>query len=141
MRGRPAAELLSLPVRLRGIQLGRPTDVVVDIAAGRAHGLDVLCGDGAHRFLPFAAVTIADHELTVTSALTLLEEAELSFYRARARTLADLRGRAFVRDGSPVGRLVDVEVASGGAIASVLVDDGGGVRRIEPDDGLALAAA
>ena len=54
MRGRAAAELLSLPVRLHGIQLGRPVDALLDARVDRVLGFEVLCGDGAHRFLPFA---------------------------------------------------------------------------------------
>ena len=47
-----ADELLRLPVRLHGIQLGRPVDVLLDAEAWRVVGLDVLCGDEVHRFLP-----------------------------------------------------------------------------------------
>src|SRR4051812_40952886 len=101
MRGRPGEELLALPVRLRGIQLGRPVDLLVDLAAGRVHGVAVLCGDDVNRFLPFAAVTVRDDELCVSSALTMLEERELAFYRQRATTLSQLRGAALERDGLP----------------------------------------
>jgi hypothetical protein len=137
MRCRPAEELLGLPVRLRGIQLGRPVDLIVDLDAARVHGFDVLCGDEVHRFLPFAAVTPRADELAVSSALTMLEERELAFYRDRAATLARLRGAALERDGVPVGRLRDVVVAEDGALESVLVDDG---EAVSPD-GLRLATA
>jgi hypothetical protein len=137
MRGRPAEELLALPVRLRGIQLGRPADLIVDLASGRAHGFDVLCGDEVHRFLPFAAVTPRTDELAVSSALTMLEERELAFYRDRAATLGGLRGAALERDGVPVGRLRDVIVAEDGTLESVLVDDGETVSA----EGLRLATA
>lgn len=141
MRGRPAAELLKLPVRLRGIQLGRPVELLVDLAAGRAHGFDVRCGDAIHRFLPFAAVTVGEDELSVSSALTMLEEAELAFYRDRASALGALRGAELERDGVPVGRFADVVVGAGGALEAVLVETGSGVRPVEPDDGLRLATA
>ena len=137
MRGRPAEELLALPVRLRGIQLGRAVDLIVDLTSGRAHGFDVLCGDEVHRFLPFAAVTPRDDELAVSSALTMLEERELAFYRDRAATLGRLRGAALERDGAPVGRLRDVVVGEHGRLESVLVDDG---EPVSPD-GLRLATA
>ncbi len=52
MRGRRGRELLSLPVRVHGIQLGRPADLLVDVASDRVLGIDVRCGDGVHRFLP-----------------------------------------------------------------------------------------
>jgi uncharacterized protein YrrD len=141
MRGRPAEELLHLPVRLHGIQLGRPVDLILDLDADRAIGLDVLCGDDVHRFLPFAVVTVGDDELVVRSALTLLEEAELAFYRDRASALSTLRGSTLARDGAAVGRLRDVVVGSGGAIEAVLVEDGGTVRRLEPVDGLRVQPA
>ena len=92
MRGRPVEELLRLPVRLRGIQLRRPAGLIVDREAQRVLGLDVLCGDEVHRFLPISAVTVHDDELAVSSALTMLDETELAFYRSRAATLSALRG-------------------------------------------------
>jgi hypothetical protein len=131
---------LRLPVRLHGIQLGRPIDLIVDLAAERAFGLDVLCGDEVHRFLPLAAATVQDDEISVNSALTLLEEAELAFYRARATALSDLRGVEIVQDGAPVGRLRDVVVEGAGTLAAVLVEEGGELRRIEPHDGHRLHA-
>jgi len=48
MRGRAASELLSLPVRMHGIQLGTPVDALLDARADRLLGFEVLCGDGAH---------------------------------------------------------------------------------------------
>ena len=141
MRGRAAEELLGLPVRLRGIQLGRPVDLIVDLASGRAHGFDVLCGDEIHRFLPFAAVTVRDDELAVSSALTMLEERELAFYRDRAGLLGRLRGVELERDGRPIGRLRDLVVGDGGALAAVLVDDGTGISAVDTGDGLGVATA
>lgn len=140
MRGRSAEELLRLPVRLHGIQLGRPADLILDLRAERALGLDVLCGDEVHRFLPLAAATVRDDEIAVSSALTLLEEAELAFYRDRASVLSELRGLELVQDGAPVGRLRDVVVAATGTLAAVVVEEGGELRRIEPRDGLGLQA-
>jgi hypothetical protein len=124
MRGRRAEEVLRLPVRLRGIQLGRPVDLLVDLPSERVLGFDVLCGDEVHRFLPVSAVTIRDGELSVSSALTMLEEAELAFYRERAATLSSLRGLELLRNNRPVGRLRDVLVGDGGAVAGVLTEDG-----------------
>src|SRR3954469_5311266 len=113
MRARSAPELLALPVRLRGIQLGRPAELIVDLAAWRAHGFDVLCGDEVHRFLPFAAVTAAEDELAVSAVLAMVEERELAFYRDRACTLGALHGVELARFGEPIGRLADVLVGSG----------------------------
>ena len=116
MRGRPAEELLRLPVRVRGIQLGRPADLIVDRNAERVLGLDVLCGDHVHRFLPISAVTVRDDELAVSSALTMLDESELAFYRSRATTLSELRGAKlegiFVRPDGTIEGLTDDNAAA-----------------------------
>ncbi len=141
MRGRPAEELLRLPVRLHGIQLGRPVDLILDLRGERALGLDVLCGDEVHRFLPLAAAKVGEDEVTVRSALTLLEEAELAFYRDRASQLSALRGVELVRDGQAVGRLRDVVVGAAGALEGVLVEEDGELRPLDPDDGLRLRVA
>ena len=90
MRGRSVAELLSLPVRLHGIELGRPVDVLVDPVADRVLGFEVLCGDDAQRFLPFAVVDLRPDEITLASALTLIDERDLEFYRRRSRRLPEL---------------------------------------------------
>jgi hypothetical protein len=65
--------------------------VLLEIDADRPLGLDVLCGDGLHRFLPMAAVGRIGGDIQIESSLTLLEPAELEFYRARGQSL---RGRA-----------------------------------------------
>ncbi len=89
MRARSATELLRLPVRMHGIQLGRPVDAWVDKRAERLLGFEILCGDGAHRFLPFAVADLRAEEVAVDSALTLIDERELDFYRRNSRRLAD----------------------------------------------------
>lgn len=141
MGGRTAEELLRLPVRLHGIQLGRPSDVLVDLSAERVLGLDVFCGDDVHRFLPLAAVAVRDDEISVSSALMMLEEAELAFYRARARTLSGLRGAELEQDGNAIGRLRDVVVGDRGALEAVLVEVDGAVGRVDPPHGLTVRAA
>ena len=90
MRGRAAAELLSLPVRMHGIQLGRPVGAFLDEHADRLLGFEVLCGDGTHRFLPFTVAKLRPDEIAVESALTLIDERDLEFYRRRSRRLDDL---------------------------------------------------
>ena len=89
MRGRGAAEVLALPVRLHGIQLGRPVHVFVDRLADRVLGFEVACGDGAHRFLPFPVARLAADEITIQSALMLVDERDLEFYRRNSRRLSD----------------------------------------------------
>lgn len=90
MRGRSATELLALPVRLRGIQLGRPVALLVDASVDRLLGFELRCGDGEHRFLPFAVADVRPEEIAVESALTLIDERELDFYRRRSRALGEL---------------------------------------------------
>jgi hypothetical protein len=90
MRSQTAESLLHLPVRVRGIHLGWPVDLILDAQGGRAIGLDVLCADDTHRFLALAAAEIREDEIAVSSALTLLTDVALAFYRAQGSTL---RGR------------------------------------------------
>ncbi len=116
-----AEELLRLPIRLRGIDVGHAVDVILDPEGRRALGLDVLCKDEAHRFLPLTAATIGEDEITVSSALTLLASDELAFYRKRASTVRVLRGAAVQLKGKDVGPLEDVVVSSDGTIAALIV--------------------
>jgi hypothetical protein len=90
MRGRPLSELLSLPVRMHGIPLGRPVEALLDEEAVRVVGFELVCGDGAHRFLPWSVAELRADEIAVRSALALLDERDLPFYRGRTRPLADL---------------------------------------------------
>ena len=98
VKGFTAEALLKLPVKVRGIQLGWPVDMILDADGGRALGLDVLCGDDSHRFLPLAAAQVHADSIEVGSALTLLTDVELEFYRGRGSTLRELRARRGVRD-------------------------------------------
>ena len=122
-------ELLRKRVTMHGIPLGRPVDVIVD-PGGRALGLDVLCRDEIHRFLPLAAAEVGAEEIMVSSPLTLLEDAELAFYRKRGTTLNSLRGGTVMRGETPVGKLDDLELTSDGAVAAVLLRDGESRRRM-----------
>ena len=123
-----ADELLRLPVRLHGIQLGRPVDLLLDGEARRVVGLDVLCGDEVHRFLPLAAAEVSAEEIAVRSAFLLFDDAELAYYRKQGRTLRDLRGIA-VEDGrGPLGLLRDLELSDDGAIVRALLDANGAER-------------
>ena len=128
-----ADDLLVLPVRLHGIQLGRPVDLLLDRDDRRALGLDILCRDDVHRFLPLPAASIRDEELAISSPLVLLEEEQLAFYRARAFALASLRGGAIEHRGRPAGTLKDVVVSPGGALAEVIVETDGREGRVPLD--------
>ena len=141
MRRLPADDLLGLPVRLHGIALGRPVDLIVDPDSWRALGFDVLCGDDVHRFLPFAAVRVGDDHIAVGSALMLLEDAELAFYRARGATLRGLRGATVTIARKPAGELRGLIVGETGAILQVAVGSNGTERLIAADPRVAVDAA
>jgi hypothetical protein len=132
MRGHSGDELLRLPVRVHGIELGRPVDVILDATPRpRALGFDVLCGDDEHRFLPLAAASVHGDEIRVDSTLTLLAGSELRYYRERGRTLRRARGVHVTRAGADVGSLRDLVVAADGTIEAIVVGENGHERRIE----------
>ena len=112
MSGVSASELLRLPVRVRGIEIGHAIDAIVDPAQKRVLGFDVLCRDESHRFLPLTAAVIRPEEIAVDSALTLLAEDQLDFYRKRARWLREL-----------VPGLQHAWVAADGTLELVISDD------------------
>ena len=87
-----AEDLLKLPVRMGGIELGRPVDLLIDRERPRAVGFDVLCGDESHRFLPFVAATFRDDAIEIDSPFLLLDFAQVDFYRHQATTLRELNG-------------------------------------------------
>jgi hypothetical protein len=128
-----ADALLALPVRLHGIALGHPVDVLLDRSELRVVGLDLVCGDDTHRFLPFATAGVDEDEITIRSPLVLLEEDELAFYRTRTLALATLRGQPIVRGERAVGRLLDVVVGSGGAVEELVVEGDAGVEHVRFD--------
>lgn len=88
MTGLRASALLHAPVFVRGIRLGEVESVLLDASAPRILGLDVLCGDGSNRFLPYSIARAAGEAIEIDSTLTLLDERELEFYRSRGRPLA-----------------------------------------------------
>ena len=130
--------ILSLPLRLHGIELGRPVDVLLDRESLRVVGLDVLCGDDVHRFLALPTAVVGDDGLTIHSPLVLLEEDELGFYRARAFSLKSSRGKAVTSKGRSVGTLRDVIFARNGDLLAVLLESG---DRLPYDETLKLASA
>ncbi|MGZ4372251.1 MAG: hypothetical protein ACXVRQ_08670 [Gaiellaceae bacterium] len=123
MRERTGDELLGLPVRLHGVQLGRPVDLLLDQNAHRAVGLDLLCGDEMHRFLPLQTAEVGNEEIRILSPFVLLEQRELEFYRSRTLALGRLRGQPVERHGRGVGLLQDVVVAEDGQLVAVIVEN------------------
>jgi hypothetical protein len=136
---RRAESLLQLPVRVRGIQLGRAIDLVLDLDGRRAIGVEVACGDGIRRYLPLAAARVGEDEIVVGSSLLLLSEADLAFYRERARTLSSLRGSSVGGAGGPLGVVVDVLIGARDALVGLLVDDGERERRVPLDKTVSIA--
>jgi hypothetical protein len=126
-------ELLRLPVRVQGVRLGRGVDVLLHPTDPRALGVDVLCRDERHRFLPLAAATVGQRAIEVSSALVLLELGDDSVYRLEARPLSRLRGTKVAGKAS----LHDVVLGPGWAVVELVLDEGDCMKRV-PLDGLVL---
>ncbi len=139
MNGVSGEGTLLLPVRLHGIQLGRPVDLVVDPPSRRAVGFDVLCGDDVHRFLPIAAAQLGQDEIAVGSSLMLLED--VGFYRKRGESLRGLRGRPVHRGRRLLGILRDLTLARDGELLEIVLDRDGRELRIPFDPSLELHGA
>ena len=135
MRGE---RLLGLPVRVRGIRLGRPVDLLLDPKRWRVLGLDVLCGDERHRFLPFSTTILADGELLVLSALVLVDEEDAGFYRKRTIRLSSLRGLSVERGERRLGRLHDLVLDPDGSISALVIDSDAGRLEVPCAGGLQL---
>ena len=139
MGERSAHELLRLRVRLHGIALGRPVDAFLDRDELKLVGLDVLCGDDVHRFLPLATADVAADEIAVASPLLLLEEDQLDFYRSRTFALSTLSGRAVVRNGREIGVFRDLVLGEGLQPIAVVVGSGGREARYGFDDTIRIS--
>jgi hypothetical protein len=131
VRGLTGGELLRRPVQLRGIELGRAVDVLLHPHEPQALGLDVLCGDQRHRFLPLSAVEVRKNCVEAASPLVLLDLREDSFYWRQARSLGAIRGTAV--DGCA---LEDVVLDARWRIVELVLEGGEQV----PLDGIALPA-
>jgi hypothetical protein len=133
-----AAGLVGNPVRMHGILLGRPIDLLLDAAGHRVLGFVVESGDEAPRFLPFAASQPAEDVIAVASALMLLDD--VGFYRQRGASFRSLLGTAIERGGLPAGTLVDMWVAPTGDVAELEVEVDGLRHRI-PAAGSSFSAS
>jgi hypothetical protein len=117
-----ASAAVQLPVRLQGITLGRPVDLLVATRTWQALGFVVRCRDESDRFLPYAAAQPSTTQLDVGSALMLLEDGD--FYRRRAISFRDLVGAAVEQEGRPAGVLRDLVLGPHGEVRELLVDRG-----------------
>ena len=126
MGSQSAAASLRLPVRLHGIQLGRPTDLLLDVESWHVIGFVVRCGDDSVRFLPWAASQPSAAEIAVGSALMLLED--VGFYERRSVSFRSLIGGTI-----PLGGVLrDVYIGDGGAVTELEIERDGELRRIPP---------
>ncbi|HEY2074296.1 MAG TPA: hypothetical protein VGG88_12035 [Gaiellaceae bacterium] len=114
------AGMVGSPVRLQGILLGRPSDVVLDASGRRVLGFVVHSGDDAPRFLPFAASQPGEAEIVVASALMLLDD--VAFYRKHGVSFVSMLGTRIERENVPVGTLVDMQVDHSGNVVELEVE-------------------
>ena len=118
-----ACAVIQLPVRLQGIELGRPIDLLLETQSWRALGFVVHCRDESQRFLPYMAAQPKDDEIAVGSALMLLED--VAFYEQR---------------GVSFRSLLDGEV-EGGVLHDLVISRDGVVTEIELEGGELVPAA
>lgn len=129
--------LVRRPVVYRDIRLGMAADALFDRAIRRLVGLEVRCGDGKDRFLPFPACEVRDGTIAVESALVLLE-GNLEFYRLDGCTFSELRDTPVVVGGDAVGTLIDLVVSAEGELARIVAASADGLRELEPGGAVAL---
>jgi hypothetical protein len=127
MGSHSGASVLQQPVRLHGIPLGRPTDLLLDLGSTQVIGFVVRCGDESVRFLPYGASQPGEEEIAVHSALMLLED--VAFYRKRGVSFRSLLGGEVARGGRPVGVLRDIVIGPGGAVEELELERAG-TRRV-----------
>ena len=118
-----AVRALALPVRLQGIELGRPVDLLLETETWRALGFVVRCKDESQRFLPYMASQPAAEEIAVGSALLLLDD--VAFYAKRGVSFRSLL------DGDVGGGILrDVIVSRDGVVTEIEILRGDRVERI-----------
>jgi hypothetical protein len=122
-----ASAALQLPVRLRGIKLGQPVDLLVETETWHVLGFVVRCGDDSTRFLPFGASQPSEDEIAVASALMLLDDVD--FYRSRGTSFRSLTGGRVASGGRLAGSLRDL-VLGAGHVEELEVERGSAVLRV-----------
>jgi len=129
--------LVRRPVVYRDIRLGVAADALFDRAIRRLVGLEVRCGDGKDRLLPFPACEVRDETIVVESALVLLE-GNLEFYRLDGCTYSELRDTPVAVGGDEAGTLADLLVSMDGEVARIVAATDDGVRELEPGGAVTL---
>jgi sporulation protein YlmC with PRC-barrel domain len=128
-RSSSGGELLHLPVCVNGAELGRPTDLLVDLDRLRVVGLNVRCDQGAQRFLPLAAAKFSREQINASSRLALLDES--AYYSQHGASLRSLRGAAVDLAGHQVGTLADIVLRADGDVTRIVVKrKSGKLRRL-----------
>jgi hypothetical protein len=138
VRGVRAERLLRFPVRHEGADVGRAVDLILDPSQSRALGIDVLCLDHVHRFLPLAAADVAGDEIRLTSRFALLDDSGFDFYRGRTSTLRGLKGTHVGQAGHDLGTLRDVVVSAAGEIEAFVVETEDGTQLVPVGPGVRL---
>src|SRR5437868_13732979 len=90
MGSRSATELLLLPVQLHGIRLGRPVDLLLDLAEWRGVGFVVVRGGGSPRLLAFPPAGLRGGAAGAASARPVL--GGVGRLRRRSRSFGARRG-------------------------------------------------
>lgn len=122
-------ELLHLPVCVDGAELGRPTDLLLDLDRLRVVGLNVRCGQGGQRFLPLAAAELSGEQINAFSSFALLDES--AYYGEHGASLRSLRGATVDLAGRRVGTLTDIVMRADGEVTRVVVKgESGKLRRL-----------
>src|SRR6266545_1376339 len=128
MGSHSGASVLQQPVRLHGIALGRPTDLLLDLESRQVIGFVVRCAYESVRFLPYGASQLGEEEIAVQSAMMLLED--VAFYPKRGVSFRSLLGGEVARGGAPVGILGDIVIGPGCAVEELELERGGTRRRV-----------
>ena len=130
MIGSRLGELLNRPVRIRGIDVAEPVDVLLDPELRCVLGLEVHCRDGVNRFLPWLAGQLEPEQLSVELPVTLLDGPQLEYYREHSLALNAVRRLPVAGLDGSAARVEDVIVDSSGLVRGLVVADHDGTRAI-----------
>jgi hypothetical protein len=126
-------EVLNRSVRIHGIDVGEPVDVLLDPDLRCVLGLEVHCRDGVNRFLPWLAGELQPDELLVELPVALLDGPQLEYYREHALALNALRRLPVAGFDTPAARVEDVVVDARGRVVALEIDARRRRRTIELD--------
>ena len=131
--GGSVGEVLNRSVRIHGIDVGEPVDVLLDPDLRCVLGLEVHCRDGVNRFLPWLAGELQPDELLVELPVALLDGPQLEYYREQALALNALRRLPVDGFDTPAARVEDVVVDARGRVVALEIDARRRRRTIELD--------